>query len=235
LKEEYFKWHSPNLNFETELLVFGHQGYPVIIFPTTKGSYYQCKDFLMIESARWFIEEGLVKIYCVSSIDELSWYNRGIHPADRVKNHIWYDQMILEEIVDKVRFDTLVGKVCVTGPSFGGFHAANFAFRHPDRVSHLFCMSGAYDIRDQMDGYYDEHVYFNNPVDFLPGLQDENLWRMNIILGTCEHDICKGANYQLSHILGNKGINHWLDDRPGHHHDWPVWRDMFPHYLSTIN
>ena len=30
MKEEYFKWYSPNLNKEVEMLVFGHTGYPVI-------------------------------------------------------------------------------------------------------------------------------------------------------------------------------------------------------------
>ena len=57
---------------------------------------------------------------------------------------------------------------------------------------------------------------------------------MNIILGTAEHDICLGDNINLSNILTQKHINHWLDVRPNATHDWPVWRDMFPHYLSTI-
>ena len=51
MKEEYFKWYSPNLNREVEMLVFGHAGYPVILFPTSMGSYQENKDQKLIESA----------------------------------------------------------------------------------------------------------------------------------------------------------------------------------------
>ncbi|MEZ7500271.1 hypothetical protein QO200_16165 [Flavobacterium sp. Arc3] len=56
MKEEYFKWYSPNLNKEIEMLVFGHSGYPVILFPTSMGSYHENKDMGLIESAKWYME-----------------------------------------------------------------------------------------------------------------------------------------------------------------------------------
>jgi len=216
------------------MLVFGDRGYPVIIFPTTMGRYYESKDFGLIESCRWFIEQGLVQIYCPDSIDKLSWYNRAIHPAQKVKNHLWYDKMLLDEIVHRIRWNTGTGKVAVAGASFGGYHAANFAFRHPDVVSHLFSMSGAFSIKNFMNGYYDDNVYFNSPTDFLPGLNHGDLWKMKIILGTSEWDICLAANQEMSQILRNKGVNHWLDVRGWKEHDWPLWKEMFPHYLSLI-
>ena len=95
-------------------------------------------------------------------------------------------------------------------------------------------MSGAFDIRDQLDGYYDDNVYFNNPVDYLPNMNHPDLYNIKIILGTSEHDICLGANLRMSEILKNKGIDHWLDNRPNASHDWPIWREMFPHYLSLM-
>lgn len=216
------------------MLVYGHAGYPVIIFPTTMGRYYESKDFKLIESARWFLEQGLIQIYCPDSIDAHSWYNKSIHPADRVKNHNWYDQFILNEVVHNIRVEKGIPKVCVAGASFGGYHAANFAFRHPESVSHLFSMSGAFDVKSFMDGYYDDNVYFNNPVDYLPDSNNPDLWQMNIVLGAGEWDICLEANKTLSGILNNKGINHWFDIRKWAEHDWPIWRDMFPHYLSLI-
>lgn len=219
---------------DIEMLIHGHAGYPVIVFPTTKGRYYESKDFLLIESARWFIEQGLVKIYCPDSIDAHSWYNKSIHPADRVKNHMVYDQFILEEIVDPIRHNHGFEKVCVAGASFGGFHALNFAFRHPDRVSHLFSMSGAFDVNSFMDGYYDANVYFCNPVDYMPNNNHPDLWKMKIALGAGEWDICLDANRRMSEILSRKGIPHWFDLRRWAKHDWPIWRDMFPHYLSLM-
>ncbi len=234
LKEEYFKWYSPNLSKDIEMLVFGHQGYPVIIFPTTKGRYYESKDFGLIDSAQWFLDRGFIQLFCPDSIDEQSWYNKSVHPYHRVMNHIWYDKMVMDEIVPRICSNTESGKVAVAGASFGGFHAANFAFRHPELVSHLFTMSGAFDIKTFLDGYHDENVYFNNPVDFLPGLNHPDLWKMHIILGTSEWDICLDANHRLSGILNDKNVNHWLDVRGWEKHDWPLWNEMFPHYLSLI-
>ena len=39
---------------DIEMLVFGHQGYPVIHFPCTQGRYYEAKDFGLIETASGF-------------------------------------------------------------------------------------------------------------------------------------------------------------------------------------
>lgn len=234
VKETYHKWYSQSLSREIEMLIYGHQGYPVILFPSSQGRYYEGKDFRLVQTAHWYVERGFIQIFCPDSVDALSWYNKAIHPADRVKNHIWYDQMLMHELVPSIRWNTAGGKVAVAGTSFGGYHAANFAFKHPELVSHMFSMSGAFDIKMFMDGYYDDNVYFNNPVDFLPGNNHPALWQMNIVLGTSEWDICLDANKHLSHLLNQKGINHWLDIRGWKEHDWPLWQEMFPHYLSLI-
>ena len=175
-----------------------------------------------------------MKIYCPDTIDDRSWYDKGISPADRARNYTWYDKMLLDELVPWAMHETGVGKVVMAGCSFGGYHAANFAFKHPEKVAHLFTMGGAFDIKIFTDGFYNDDVFYNNPVDFLPGSNQPELWQMNIILGTSEYDICKEYNIQLSNILAQKNINHWLDIRPNASHDWPIWREMFPHYLSTI-
>jgi esterase/lipase superfamily enzyme len=234
LTEQYQRWYSPNLNIDLEMLVFGERGFPVILFPTTKGRFYQNRDCGLIDSVKWFIDEGLVKIYCPDTIDDLSWYNEGIHPADRARNYAWYDKMLVDELAPWAMHETGVNKVAVAGCSFGGYHAANFAFKHPEMVAHLFSMSGAFDIKMFTDGFYNDDIFYNNPVDYLPGSNKPELWEMNIILGTSEHDICKDYNTGMSAILNQKNINHWLDVRPLANHDWPIWKEMFPHYLSTI-
>lgn len=216
------------------MMVYGHAGYPVVFFPTTKGRYFESKDFGLIEASKWFLDEGLVQIYCPDSVDALSWYNKTIHPADRVKNHIWYDEFILNEIVAGICHEKGISKVAMSGASFGGFHAANFAFRHPEKVSHLFSMSGAFEVKSFMDGYYDDNVFYNNPIDFLPGNNHPDLWNMKIVLGVGEWDICLEANQQLAEILNQKNIPYWFDHKRWAKHDWPIWREMFPHYLSTL-
>jgi len=234
LNEEYHKWHSPVIGRDFEMLVFGHTGYPVILFPTSQGSYYQNKDQGLIETARWFLENGNVKIYCPDSLDAISWYNKSISPDERAWHHTLYDTLLREEILPRARQETGHTRVVTAGCSFGGYHAANFAFRHPSLTGYCFSMSGVFDIRSFTDGYYDDNVYFNNPVDFLPNATDPKLWDMGIVLGTAERDICRGQNEQMSRLLTAKNISHWLDIRSGRDHDWLVWKEMFPHYLSLL-
>jgi len=95
-------------------------------------------------------------------------------------------------------------------------------------------MGAAFDIKDQMDGYYDDNVYFNNPPDFIPNSQSPFYHDMFVVLGTGTRDMCWDANEKMAGILRAKEINHWLDVRQDHPHDWPAWREMFPHYLSLI-
>jgi esterase/lipase superfamily enzyme len=229
LKEEYVKWYSPHLGKDTEMLVFGHSGYPIIIFPTSMGRYYQNKDFKLVDSVRWYVEQGLIKIYCPDSIDADSWYNKNIHPSERVRNHAHYDLMILEEVVSRARNETNSPKVAMAGCSFGAYHATTFAFRYPELVGYLFNMGGAFDIRMQLNGYYDDNVYYYNPVDFITNLYHPALFAMGMVFGVGEYDFCRRYNEHMSDLLHAKGIQHWLDIRLGGGHDWPVWRDMFPH------
>ena len=232
--EHYHRWYSPSLSRDMEVLAFGTRGYPVMLFPTSMGHFTENKDFKLIDSVAWFVEEGLVKIYCPDGIDALSWYNKGVHPAQRVAHHIWYDQYLFTDLVPLMQRETGVNRIATAGCSFGGYHATNFAFKHPEVVKYIFNMGAAFDIKDQMDGYYDDNVYFNNPPDFIPNAQHSSFNDMFVVLGTGTNDMCWDANEKMAAIFRNKGINHWLDVRNGAPHDWPAWREMFPHYLSLI-
>ncbi len=234
MKEEYIKWFSPNIGQETEMLVYGHGGYPIILFPTSMGRFYQNKDFKLIDTVQWFVDNGMIKIYCPDSIDEQSWYAKHLHPGERVKNHMKYDKMIMEEVVTRAMAETGKSKVAFAGCSFGAYHATTFGFRYPKQTSYIFNMGGAYDITDHLDGYYDDNVYYFNPPDFIKGLTDPAIFDIGVIFGSAEHDFCLPDTQKMSDILTSKGVSHWLDVRMGETHDWPVWRKQFPHYVSLM-
>lgn len=233
LHEEYRRLYSQHLGTELEMLVIGDYGYPLLLFPTSNGRYYEAKDFHLVDTVRWFIENRLLKLICIDSGDKWSWYAKHLHPGTRVHNHGLYDRMVSDELVPRLQQECQVDKIGVAGCSLGGYQALNFAFRHPNQVAHMFSMGAAFDIRMFLDGHYDEQAYFHNPLDYMPNAQDDNFYRMNIVLGTAEHDFCKDSNYKMSGILAHKHIPHRLDVRPGTH-DWPEWRGMFPDYVSTI-
>jgi esterase/lipase superfamily enzyme len=234
VKEQHLRWHSPILGMDMDMLVFGEKGYPVIIFPTSMGSYTQNKDFYLVDSVKWYIEKGLIKVYTPASIDNESWYNKQIHPADRAKNHVLYDRFVMEEIVLPALRDTGYEKAAFAGCSFGAYHATNFGFRHPEVTGYIIDMGGAFDIKDKVAGYYDDNVYFNNPPDYIPGLIDSRLKEIGMIFGTGTNDMCMNANIEISKMLDAKGIHHMLDVRQGAEHDWPVWREMFPDYIALM-
>lgn len=238
MNREYHKWYSHNLGRDMELLVFGHAGIPVIVFPTSLGAYFEYEDRGMIGSLADRIEAGLLQFYCVSSVDAESWYNKQAHPYWRVKRHMQYERYLLDEVLPLIRLKNPSRRLATTGCSFGAYHAMNFALRHPDIVTDCITMGGAFDIKQFLNGWYGEDAYFNNPPDFLPNLGDHNILEqmraMNIILVTGEHDQCWQNNEALAAIFRAKSIPHQLfvwGDRTGH--DWPWWQRMARVYFAA--
>jgi esterase/lipase superfamily enzyme len=215
-----------------ELLVFGHAGTPLLVFPTSMGRFYDYEDRGMIAPVAPRYEGGGIQAFCLDSVDAESWYNKRIHPRDRVLRHLQYEQYIIQEAIPFVRSRNPSPELALTGCSFGGYHVVNFALRHPDLVTHAVSMGGAFDIHQFLSGYYDDNCYFNCPPDFLQNFNDD--WhlsryrtRTKIVLATGEQDICLNDNIWLSRIMDSKRIPHWLDvwgDNTGH--DWPWWQKM---------
>src|SRR6202023_1442012 len=101
VREEYLSWSTPYLGGRVfEMLAFGHAGVPVVLFPTSQARYYEYKDFRLIEAAAPLVGAGRGKLYCPDGIDAESWYNHGIHPADRVKTHMAYENVIVQQVFE---------------------------------------------------------------------------------------------------------------------------------------
>lgn len=221
-----------------ELLQFGHGGIPMLVFPSSMGRFFEYEDRGMVQAMQWQLDTGQAMLFCVDSVDKESWYNKGIHPADRVRRHVQYEEYLLKEVLPLMRAKSGHHRVAVTGCSFGGYHCTNFALRHPECVHTCVSMSGAYDIKQFLGGYYDNDCYFNNPVDFVPNTQDAwylDQYRREIrwVFGAGEHDICLEENRRISRIFDAKGIPHWFDFWGlGAVHDWPLWQLMSKKYFS---
>ena len=234
MNREYHHWVSASLGRSMETLVFGHGGVPVLVFPTTMGRFYQYEDFGIVTALEDKLDGGLIQLFCPDSVDAESWYNRAVPPRQRVLRHLDYERYILNEYLPFIRTIN-TGPLLVTGTSFGAYHAVNFAFRHPTLVSKLVALSGRYDIKGFMNGYYDDDVYFNCPTDFLPNLTDDAylapMRQMEIVLLSGEHDIALGSTRLISETLTRKRVANELAVWWGYTHDWPLWREAIPHYL----
>ena len=220
------------------MLVFGHSGYPVVLFPTAQDKYYIYKDNGLINSVSNLIEEGRIKVYCPDGIDSDSWFNYSIHPSDRVKTYIGYENVILHDVIEYAMYETEREKVILGGCGFGGYHAVNFAFKHPDKVDAIISLGGFFDIKRFIWGYYDDNCYFNNPPDYMPNLEDPwylgKIGAMKIILGTGEWDPNLDENKRLSATLHQKDIGFLLDIKQSSGGDWGWWRESFPEYVNRV-
>lgn len=231
MHREYKKWWSPSLGREMELLKFGNHGIPVLSFPSSMGRFHEWEDFGMVDNIAYQINDGHNTLICVDSVDSESFYNKNIEPFVRLMRHKQYEDYIIHEIIPFIQKTTESSYLIVTGCSFGAYHSINIALRHPDKFNKVIAMGGMYDIKSFMDGFYDNNVYFNNPVDYIPNLNDETFLsrvrNLDIRLVTGEHDICWDANEKFSAMLNNKHIPNQLDvwrDQTGH--DWPHWKKM---------
>ncbi len=232
-KIEHTDYYSHILGMSIKIEITGHFGYPIIMFPTSNGSYTQNNDFKLNDSIGWLIDQGVVKLYNVQTIDALSFYDKGIPAEQRIKNYELWIQFMRNEYIPYIQNIHKTHRVAVAGASFGGYHAANFAFRFPDLVSHLFCLSGAFSIRNFMNGYDSDLVYFNCPREFV---KNDEAWKykhMHIVLSTSDGDICLNPTREMSEILNSKGINHWYDEQKWITHDWPLWRMVFPKFVGS--
>lgn len=236
MKRDHHRWYSPSLERDMELLVFGHAGARMLVFPTSMGRFFEWEDRGMIDSLQEHLEEGWLQMYCVDSVDSESWYARWKHPADRAWRQVQYDNYLLQEVLPLSRQLNPDPFMITTGASFGAYHACNFAFRHPFLVGRTIGMSGIYDIRGWTDGYHDDNVYFNNPVAFVSNEEDRGrigaLQRMDIILITGADDSLRSNTEELSGVLWRRDIGNALRIWDGWAHDWPWWRQMIAHYVG---
>jgi esterase/lipase superfamily enzyme len=236
MNREYLKGYSRELGREMELLVFGHRGMPLVVFPTSQGRFFDYEDRGMVGALATRIDCGELQLFCVDSVDSESWYNKGAQPRARVMRHVQYERYLLHELLPYLRSRNQNPQLAATGCSFGGYHALNFSLKHPDLVAQCVSMGGAFDIHQFLDGHNDDDCYFNCPPDYMANMSDD--WflsryrRMRIVLATGEWDMCMDQNVKMSEILNAKDIPHWLDvwgDQTGH--DWPWWQRMAVKYF----
>jgi esterase/lipase superfamily enzyme len=237
MKREYHRWFSPALHRDMELLVFGHHGARVIAFPTSGGRFFDWENNGLVRGAlHEHLERGWLQLVCVDSVDMESWYARWAHPHDRVRRHDQYDRYVRTEVGPFTQALNPDPFLIVTGASFGGYHAVNFALRYPDQVNRVLSMSGLCDVRRFVDGYSDDLLYFHNPVDYLANEHDSTrldaMRKMDVILAVGRDDRLQDSNQRLTHLLWSKGVGNALRIWDGFAHDWPVWDRMLRLYIG---
>lgn len=241
MTHEEHQWYSPQLGQDMTLRVYGHSGKPIIVFPCQGGRYFEYQDFGMTEVLRPWLDTGKIQLFAVDSVDNQSWCNQSIHPYDRAQRHEAYDRYIMQEVIPFIKgYST--EKICTTGCSMGGYHTANFFFKHPDVFDSMISISGIFRLNMFIGDYSDETVYFNTPLAYLSNMNDEkylNQYRDSKIFicvgqGAWEDEMLEDT-YSMMNILHDKSIPAVIDIW-GHdvNHDWEWWRKMVPHMMGQL-
>jgi esterase/lipase superfamily enzyme len=242
MQREAHRWHSDRVGRDMDVVVLGHWGSPLIMFPTSGGDEGEYERQSLTGAIAEHIDAGRVKVFCVNTNHRDSFANRAAHPYHRSWMQRQYDGYVRHELIPFVRDHCRSSDLAVwtMGASLGAYHAANTLFKYPDVVKRCYALSGVYDMRQFMGGAYDDNFYFNNPVDYLAGMSDP--WALGH-LATCDIHIATGSgpweqsaeSYRLSQILAGRGIRHHLDDwGPLGGHDWPYWKHQMREYLARI-
>ena len=223
------------------VVVYGHWGPPMIVFPTSGGDEWEFENQGMLAAVSGVVDQGRIKLYCVNTNHADSFANRGAHPLHRAWMQRQYDDYVVHEVLPFVRGDCRTADIgaWTMGASLGAYHAVNTILKHPDTFKRCFALSGVYDMKRFMDGAYDDNFYFNNPVDYAASLSDP--WTLGH-LASCDIHLATGngpwerrdETDRLSGILASRGVRHQLDDwGPMGGHDWPYWKHQMRAYLGA--
>jgi esterase/lipase superfamily enzyme len=233
--------------FSGSVVGYGHYGRPVLVFGSEQSRAWDFESHGMIDAVGDLIQAGRVKLYCVDSADGFTFSDRGIPLEERARRHGRYEAWIHGQVLPWVSGDCGGAAEFMTlGCSMGAFHAANFALKRADRFPLALCLSGNYDPTTWHGwGERGQATYFNNPMDYVPGLHGEQLdWlrgRLSLLLvvgqGAWEVQPTRAlpSTRAFADVLARKGIRHELDiwgyDVP---HDWPSWQAQLAHHLPRF-
>jgi len=241
MNRQLSSWFSPALNKEMPIASYGHFGFVILLIPTAAADYLEYERFQMMDTLAPLIDSGKVRIFSINSINNDSWMHTSMLPEHKAIRHNQFNEYVFNEVVPFIRNATSSDTMIYTcGASFGALHAMNLFLKRPDIINGAISMSGVYDLSEYTKGYFDDQVFYNSPMHYLPNLNDE--WylekikashHIHIYTGSGSYEDPEGSK-KFAGVLYNKGIWYDLDVwGPDISHDWPTWRAMLPYIIEN--
>ena len=248
METQYFKWYSPELNRDMEMKVYGHAGRPVLFIPCQDGRFFDFENFKMTDTWAPWIERGEVMVFSIDTMDLETWSNKTGDPRWRIERHEQWMRYIVNEVAPFIQqmanerngWDGIPGIISF-GCSLGATHAANLFFRYPEIFTGTLALSGIYNASYGWDGYMDQDVYNNSPVDYLAGMSWDHpyieKYRNNrgiICVGQGAWEMPETTR-RVAEIVAEKNMGVWVDFW-GHDvaHDWDWWYKQVPYFVPHL-
>lgn len=231
---EHRKLASSYLNKDIPYNVYGHWGFPVIMLPPCNANEFIFEEEGMIDSVEHLLNDGLMKIITLPSLDAESLKSKEYSSNIKIHNYALYLQMIKEEVLPLLQKECNVHRIGICGVGIGAFNATNITFKNPDYIRFLISLSGTFDLKSQFKSDINISLDDFNPVTYL---QHQDAWIYNhleMIFSTSDWDICRKDNIEFSTLLNQKGIGHCLDEVKNVPRSWNLWNQVFPNYIHNL-
>ena len=234
-------WFSPALQKDMPVVTYGSYGFALLLIPTAGADYLEYERFQLIDQLAPFIDAGKLKVFSVDSINKESWLNNEMLGEHKAIRHNQFNKYIYNEVVPFIKNATSWNTPIITcGASLGALHSMNLFLKRPDLINGVIAMSGVYDLTEYTKGFFDDQVYYNSPIHYMPNLTDHGILEqirsshhIHILTGSGDHEAPDAAK-SFAGVLYNKGINYelsvWGEEW---RHDWPTWRAMLPLFIDT--
>ncbi len=244
----YYRRYSHNLQRDMEFKVYGHSGKPVLFIPCQAGRFWDFEAFHMIDTWAKWIDQGLVTVYSMDTIDSETYANINGDCAYRMRQHEKWYRYTVDELVPMIRqLNNERGGhndlIMTFGCSLGAMHAGNLFFRRPDLFGSVLALSGLYDPCSFFVNYMDELLYNNSPALFLANMPRDHYYidmynqrKMVFCVGQgAWEDELLASTHRLKRVLDEKEI-HAQVDFWGHDvdHDWNWWFKQVDYYVPQF-
>ncbi len=210
MKFNTLEWWSPSVGRNMDLKVFGKSGTPVILLNNTDEP-----EISLMNALSFQLKNEHNQIFCLTLGNDEVLNNQNIQPDIRLIKNNQLECYLIDEVVPRIHQENTNSFVILAGLGLGAYYAANFAFKHPDHFRKLIAISGKYDIRSFFQPFYNEDIYYNNPMDYLPNLTEKrflnSIVKMDIRFAVGNEDPNLEETYRICNILQQKSISYQLD------------------------
>ena len=238
-------WHSTRLDRVMNIRIYGKaSGIPILVFPTQDAMSDNFENFGMIDAVAEDLARGRIQLFCVDTVDTETWSNIWGDKEWRAWRQEAYYGYIIDEVLPFLHKENQSGHLPIAaGCSLGGLHAAIVFFRRPDLFDGVLALSGVYDAKFFTDGWMNETLYDNSPLDFLAHMPTDHPYidlynQRRIVLcvgqGRWEEE-GRRTTALMGDLLYGKDIRAWIDFW-GYDvdHDWDWWKKQFVYFLPFV-
>ena len=106
MHKEIHSWHSPSLNKQMDVAVYGTYGFAVLLVPTAAADYLEYERFQLIDSLKYLINSGKIKVFSINSINRESWMNNDMHPPHKAIRHNQFNEYVFNEVLPFINSKT---------------------------------------------------------------------------------------------------------------------------------